>query len=354
MRSSCNVFALSALLAILVPHLAAAQGGPPGGRPATAVESVVVQPGELRATVRAVGTVLADASALLRAEVPGQVIGLHFDDGQEVAAGARLFSIEATVLEAEANEARANLEQSEAAYNRAKELIADKLVSDTDFDTARANYNVGMARLLSSEARLSKTVIRAPFDGFVGLRRINIGDYATIGQELVDVVKLDPLRVEFSVPETLLAQLQPGQSVELSVGAYPGELFTGTITAVAPQIDVAGHSVTLRARLPNDDLRLRPGLFAQVNVTLATNPSALLVPEQAIWPIGNEKTLFIIEDGKAVQRTVQLGQREPGRVEIVSGLSPGDEVVTAGQMKIYNGAAVRSIPAQGTGEAAQP
>lgn len=342
------------LCVLCLPGALWAQGGPPGGRQ-VAVETIVVEPVPLRSSARAVGTLLADASATLRAEVPGQIVGLHFEDGQSIARGDRLYSIEATVLEAEVNEARANVEQSEAAYNRAKELIDDRLISATDFDTARANYNVGVARLLSSEARLSKTVIRAPFDGFVGLRQINIGDYATIGQELVDVVRLDPLRVEFSVPETLLGQLAPGQDVRVSVGTYPGETFRGTITAVAPQVDVAGHSVTLRAELPNSDLRLRPGLFAQVDITLKEKGDALLVPEQAVWPVGNDKTLYVVEDGKAVQKIVTLGERRPGVVEVVSGLEPGSEVVTAGQMKIFDGAAVRTLPiGPSSGDGAQP
>lgn len=320
-----------------------AQGGPPGGPPTT-VESTVVKPQQLRSSVHAVGTVLADASARLRAEAPGQILQLHFEDGQQVARGDRLFTIEATVLEAEVNEARANVEQSEAAYNRAKELIKSQLVSATDYDSARANYNVAVARLLSSEARLSKTVIRAPFDGTVGLRMINIGDYATIGQELVDVVRLDPLRLDFSIPETLLAHVKPGQNIDVSVGAYPGELFEGIISAIAPAIDVAGHSVAIRARLPNPDLKLRPGLFARVSVTMDVKPDALMVPEQAIWPIGQDKTVFVVIDGKAVQKTVQIGQRQDNLVEVVSGLSPGDEVVTAGQLKIFDGAAVNTIP----------
>ena len=341
---------LFALALLVVPVLAGAQGGPPGGR-STTVESIVVQPAPLRNSVRAVGSVLADASALLRAEVPGQIVGLHFEDGQRVGAGDELYSVEATVLEAEVNEARANAEQAEAAYNRARELIDDKLVSATEFDTARAAYNVAIARLRSSEARLSKTVIRAPFDGTAGLRRINIGDYATIGQELVDVVRLDPLRVEFTVPETQLAQVREGQEVQVSVGAYPNEVFTGTVTAISPQIDVAGRSVTLRARLPNPDFKLRPGLFAQISITLDVNNDALLVPEQAIWPIGNDKTVFVVIDGKATQRVVQIGQRLPGMVEILDGLSAGDELVTAGQMKLYDGAAVNTIPAIGVPEA---
>lgn len=336
----------SVLSLLLISPLVLAQGGPPGGF-ATTVESQVVKPQVLRSTVHAVGTVLADASATLRAEAPGQILRLHFEDGQQVKKGSALFSIEATVLEAEVNEARANVEQSEAAYNRAKELITNRLISATDYDTARANYNVAVARLLSSEARLSKTIIRAPFDGTAGLRRINVGDYATIGQELVDIVQLNPLRLDFNVPETLLSHVKPGQVVEVTVGAYPDDRFAGEITAIAPAIDVDGHNVAIRARLPNPDLKLRPGLFAQVTVTMAVKPTALMVPEQAIWPIGLDKTIFVVEDGKAQQRNIRTGQRQDGLVEVVSGLAAGDEIVVAGQMKIFDGASVTTIPAAG-------
>jgi len=329
---------------LLLPALAIAQGGPPGARQVT-VESMVVAPQRLESTVAAVGTVLADASATLRAEVPGQVIERHFEDGDRVRKGDPLFSVEATVLEAEANEARATVEQSEAAYTRAQELIKNKLISATDFDTARANYNVAVARLNSAQARLSKTVIRAPFEGYAGLRRINVGDYLTIGQEVVNVVRLDPLRVDFSVPETMLARVQPGLAINVSVGAFPGENFEGVVTAVDPQIDVIGHNLDVRAQLPNSDLRLRPGLFAQVAVTLAVKPDAIMVPEEAIWPIGNDKTLYVIEEGIAIRRIVQIGDRKPGYVEIVSGLAAGEEIVVAGQMKLFEGAAVKTVPA---------
>jgi len=332
---------------MLLPVMVLAQGGPPGNRQVT-VETIVAETTELESTVDAVGTVLADASAVLRAEVPGQIVERHFEEGQQASKGDRLFSIEATVLEAEVNEARANVEQSEAAYKRAQELVKSQLISATDFDTARANYNVSVARLHSAESRLSKTVIRAPFDGFIGLRRINVGDYATIGQELVNVVRLDPLRVDFSVPETLLARVRPGQTIAVTVGAFRDEVFEGVVTAIDPQIDVAGHSMAVRARLPNTDLKLRPGLFAQVAVRLAVNPKALLVPEEAIWPIGNDKILYIVEDGVANQRVVTIGDRTPGFVEIVAGLSAGEELVVAGQMKLYPGASVRTIPAANT------
>jgi len=269
-------------------------------------------------------------------------MAVHFREGQPLEKGAKLYSIEATVLEALVNEARANANRSEAALTRAQELHAKQLISGTDFDTARANYDVDVARLRSSQARLSKTVIRAPFDGFVGLRRINIGDYATIGQELVDVVQLNPLRVDFSIPETLLPKVRPDQPVKVTVDAYPDDVFGGSITAVAPKSDVRGHSLEVRASLPNDHLKLRPGLFVRVTVSLGARQDAIIIPEQAIWPIGQNKTVYVVVDGKAQQRVVKLGERRPGTVEIIAGLEPGETVVTAGQMKLYEGAAVRS------------
>ena len=331
-----------ALLLLACASAALAQGGPPGGR-AIAVETSVVARSELATGVRAVGTLVAEASATLRAEVPGQILAVHFDEGQPLEKGAPLYSIEATVLEAEVNEARANTSRSEAALKRAQELFAKQLISGTDYDAARANYDVDVARLRSSQARLSKTIIRAPFDGYVGLRRINIGDYATIGQELVDVVQLNPLRVAFSVPETLLPEIRPGQPIAVTVDAYPGEAFGGRITAVAPQTDVAGHSLEVRASLPNEELKLRPGLFVRIDVSLGTKADAIVIPEQAIWPVGQDKIVYVVVDGVARQRVVEIGIRQPGTVEVVQGLEPGEVIVTAGQMKLYDGANVRPV-----------
>jgi len=330
------------LLSLLALFVGIPAFGQDGGY-AVSVESAEVTASAMESSVTAVGTIIAEASATLRAEVPGQIKAVHFREGQRVAQGDRLFSIEATVLEAEVNEARANVARSESAFTRAQELHAKRLISGTDYDAARANYDVDRARLLSSQARLSKTVVRAPFDGFVGLRRINVGDYATIGQELVDLVQLDPLRVDFSVPETLLPKVLPDLPIEIRVDAYPGDVFTGTIAAVSPQSDVQGHSMEVRANLPNGELKLRPGLFVRVKVSLGVKEDAMLIPEQAIWPIGQNKTVYVVEDGKAYQRIVMLGERQPGAVEIISGLEFGEVIVTAGQMKLYDGAAVKSV-----------
>jgi membrane fusion protein (multidrug efflux system) len=294
---------------------------------------------------------LADASAELRTEVPGQILAIHFEEGQYVEQGARLFSIEATVLEADVNEARANAQRSQAAFERAQQLYEKRLISAADYDAAKANNNVDTARLLSSEARLVKTIIRAPFAGFTGLRKTNVGDYATVGQALVDLVRLDPLRVDFSVPETELAKVKTGQPVSVSVAAYPGRTFVGKVIAIAPHADVAGHSIQVRGSLPNPELLLRPGLFAQIEIALESRTDAIVVPEQAIWPVGQDKTVFVVVDGKAVQTVVQLGERRPGLVEVIDGIEVGDEIVTAGHMKLYDGVAVESVTAASTSTA---
>lgn len=335
-----RLFNIVSFLTLAMPLPVFGQGGPQGGM-GVSVETIEVRASELESSVNTVGTLLSEASATLRSEMPGQILAVHFDEGQLIAKGDKLYSLDAVVLEAEVNEARANAARSEAAFNRSKELHAKQLVSATEYDIARANFDVDTARLLSSRARLSKTVIRAPFDGFVGLRRINVGDYATIGQEMVDVVSLDPLRVDFSLPETLLSKVRPGQSVEVAADAYPGEEFVGKITAIAPKADVRGHNLEVRASLPNADLKLRPGLFVSVKVSLGIKPDAVVIPEQAIWPVGQNKIVFVVVDGKAEQRIVKLGERQPGAVEVVSGLEVGEIIVTAGQMKLYDGAAVQ-------------
>jgi membrane fusion protein (multidrug efflux system) len=339
-----------ALLALVGMSPAFGQSGSRGDA-AVAVETATVKVGTLESSVKAIGTLTAEASATLRAEIPGQVMAVHFREGQPLSRGAELYSIEATVLEADVNEAVANVNRSEAALKRAEELRAKQLISGTDYDAARANYDVDVARLRSSRARLEKTVIRAPFDGFVGLRRINVGDYATVGQELVDVVQLDPLRVDFSVPEILLPKVKAGLAVEVTVDAYPDDVFSGTVIAVAPRAEVQGHSLEVRASLPNDELKLRPGLFVRISIALGANPNAIVVPEQAIWPIGQDKTVFVVNDGKAELRVVKLGERQPGLVEVIEGLSAGEVIVIAGQMKLHDGAKVRSVDGASAGSA---
>lgn len=336
----------SLLLAASITPMAFAQGGPPGGMQMP-VETAQVAAQPLEDSLATVGTLRADESVVLRPEIAGRIAKIHFEDGARVKAGAVLFSLDDSLLRAEVNEAAANVERSRRAFERAEELVGRQLVARSEHDNAKAAYGVDEARLASARARLDKLAIRAPFDGVVGLRQVSPGDFVEVGQALVNLVRLDPMQVDFRLPEVHLGRIAPGQPVKLVVDAYPGRSFEGSISAIDPQIDTSGRSALVRARVGNGDGLLRPGLFARVEVVLSRRADALVVPEQAIWPLGDKRHVFRVEDGVARLVEVQTGQRLPGKVEIVSGLSAGDVVVIAGQPKLRDGMPVMALPPPG-------
>jgi len=262
-----------------------------------------------------------------------------------------LFSLDSALAQADLNETKANLENSRRADARARELAAKQLIARSDLDKAAAALGVDQSRAASARTRLDKTQIRAPFDGVVGLRAVSAGDYVKSGDALVDLVRMDPIEVDLRVPEVVLSSVAVGQKINLGVDSYPDQAFTGTVVAIAPTVELGGRSVLLRARLENSDGKLRPGMSARVQIVLGTNASALMVPEQAIWPNGEEKMVYIVKDGIAKLVPVTLGARQPGLVEVVTGLKAGDEVVTAGQMKLHDGSKVMTAPAKPPGSA---
>ena len=180
----------------------------------------------------------------------------------------------------------------------------------------------------------------------VGLRKVSVGDFVNVGQDMVNLEQIDPLKADFRVAEVYLGAVKPGQRIELGVDAFPGEQFAGEVYAIDPLIDESGRSIVLRARLPNVDGRLRPGLFVRVMLVLNEREGAIKVPEQALMPQGQDQFVFRVVDGKAALTKVTAGIRRDGMVEIVEGLGPDDEVVTAGQLKIRDGAPVKPVDAE--------
>ncbi|MGD9585133.1 MAG: efflux RND transporter periplasmic adaptor subunit [Lysobacterales bacterium] len=312
-----------------------------GQRPATVVEAATIAPEPLPSTFETVGSLIADEAVVIRPEVVGAIEKIHFNEGERVEAGKLLFTLDGALTEADLNEAKANLESSQRAYRRALELAGRHLISSADLDTATATLGVDRARAASARTRLAKTLIRAPFDGVLGLREVSVGEYVSAGQALISLVRLDPIELDLRVPEVVLSRLALGQQVQVVVDAYRSDIFNGEIVAIAPSVDPASRSVALRARLANGDGRLRPGMSVRASIELGNSGTALLVPEQAIWPQGEAKMVYRIEQGVAHLVPVTLGTRLPGRVEVVSGLKPGDIVVTSGQLKIGDGAPVR-------------
>lgn len=327
-------------LLLVMPCLAMAQPGPPGDH-ATPVEAVAVTVQALNAGLSSVGTLVAEDAVVIRPEIAGIIDKMHVADGARVKAGEPLYSLESQLLRAEHNEAAANIERSRRSYARAEDLAKRQLIARSEYDDAKANLGVDKARLTSAAIRLAKTTIRAPFDGIVGLHQVSLGDYVEVGQAMVNLVRLDPMQVDFRVPENHLAQVTPGQRVDVRIDAFPGKAFSGQVIALDPQVDVASRSVLVRASVANKESLLRPGLFARVDVVLARQAAAILVPERALWPIADHNYVFRVRDGKAQQVEVRTGQRLPGMVEIAEGLQPGDVVITAGQPKVHDGAAVQ-------------
>lgn len=327
---------------------AAGPGGPPGGMPPTAVETVRVRMRSLPNQFETVATLRADESILVRPEVAGRIQKIHFAEGRNVAAGALLFTLDDALTRADLNEANANLLNSKRAYTRANELASRQLIAKSALDTLQADLTVNQARAASARTRLSKSQIRAPFSGVTGLRTVSEGDYVNVGQELVQLVRLDPIELDMRAPEVVLSSLAVGQKLDFGVDAYRGEMFSATVVAIAPTVDAGGRSVALRARLENPDRKLRPGMSARARITLATNGRALMVPEQAIWPNGEQKMVYVVTGGVAKLVPVTLGIRQPGLVEVTSGIKDGDEVVVTGQLKLRDGAKVKTQPASDT------
>ena len=340
---------------------AAGAGGPPGGMQLP-VEAITVQTSALVAGLQTVGSLRADESVVVRPEVAGRIQRIHFSEGGRVSAGQPLFTLDGSLAQASLNEANANLDNSRRAAARAGELSKSQLIARSDYDTARASLGVDQARAASARTALSKMTLRAPFSGQIGLREVSVGEFVNVGQALVTLVRLDPIEVDFSVPETVLAQIRSGQQVGVTVDAYPGDTFSGEVVAIDPVVDANSRSARLRAQIPNPDGRLKPGQFAKLQLDTSgdgrggDNAAALLVPEQALMQDGDTRYVYTVVDGKASKTVVKTGARVPGMVQVVEGLKGGDVVITAGQGKpmMHDGAAVMVLPPPPTGAAGAP
>jgi membrane fusion protein (multidrug efflux system) len=322
------------------PPAGAAGKGAPGIGAAMVVEAAKVMLQSLPQTITAVGSLRSDESITVRPEVAGRIRDIAFQEGQHVAKGATLVRLDPAVNAAEVEQARANLKLAQSKYNRAVELSQQNFISGQARDEAENNLRVAEAAVALAAARLAKTEIKAPFSGIIGLRVVSVGDYVKEGQDVVNLESIDPLKVDFRVPEIYLSQVQVGQTLTVALDALPGKSFEGRVLAVNPLIDAAGRSVVLRAVVRNTDASLRPGMFARVKLITRDAKEALVVPEQAIVPQGDEQYVFRVVDGKAARVKIDIGQRRDGKVEVLKGLGPSDVVVTAGQLKLRDGVPV--------------
>lgn len=322
-----------------------------GGRGPTPVEVARAEAKASESAIRSVGTLMSDESVTVSAEQTGRIVEIRFQEGQSVKAGDLLVKLDDSVLQAELADARSRLSLAEGNLRRASTLSKTGAGTERASDEAKSAQETARAALDLAQVRLSKTDIRAPFDGTVGLRLQSVGAFVQPGQAMVNLEKIDVLKLDFKVPELFLAQIRPGQSVEIAVDAIPGRTFTGEIYAINPLVDVNGRALSIRARLANKDGLLRPGLFARVGIRRHAGERVVIVPEGAIVPRVNGPVVFRVENGKALETPVRLGERRSGAVEIVSGVSAEDTVVVAGHARLRDGAAVEVIAAQAQAKA---
>jgi membrane fusion protein (multidrug efflux system) len=307
---------------------------------AIAVEAATARGAVTTTDIRAIGSLRSDESVQIASEVAGRIEEIPFAEGGTVNAGDILVRLDDSLVEAEVADAKARFDLAEANYDRAKQLSRTGHVTEKAIDEAVSTRETARAALELQRVRLAKHVIKAPFSGRVGLRKVSPGGFIGVGTPIVNLEKIDVLKVDFKLPELFLPSVGVGQAVDLLVDAQPGHTFTGEIYAIDPQVDVNGRALALRARLPNADFLLRPGLFARVLVKGKQTRQVVLAPESAVVPRGGETFVYRIDQGKAFEVKVKLGERRGPEVEILEGLAPETLVVTAGQLKLRDGAAV--------------
>lgn len=320
----------------------AAMMGPP---PPAVITTTTVTEQSWRPRLQAVGSVVAVQGISVANEVPGLVREILFESGQRVAAGDVLLRLDDDVDQATLRGLEAALELAKLRFQRATRLIKERSVSQSDVDTARAELSDAQAQVASQRALIAKKVVRAPFSGTLGLRAVSLGQYLPAGSEIAPLQALDPIFVDFSLPERRLGELRVGQTLEVTVDAHPDRPQAGELGAISPGVDAVTRMVRLRGRLANPEGLLRPGMFAKVSLDLGRTDSVLTLPQVAISyaPYGDAVFVVTEQDGQTTvqQRQVRTGAVIDQRVVIEDGLSAGERVVLTGQVKLRNGMAVQ-------------
>jgi membrane fusion protein (multidrug efflux system) len=308
------------------------------GPPPAVVEAVAVTPGTLRDEIDLVGQLEADESVHVRPEIDGVVAAIAFEEGQEVAAGALLVRLRNEEQRARLAEAEAERVLSERAHERAQQLAGEGVLSAAELDRTLAERDAARARVERARVDVERTEIHAPFAGVLGPRLVSPGDRVTEDTALVQLDATASLKLLLTVPEVLMPAVREGMPVTVMVAPWPGEEFPGAVYFVAPTLDPQNRRLLLKAHVPNPTRRLRPGLFATARVEIARRDEVLVVPESALVHEAQGAYVWrVAADGTAARTAVQTGLRRAGRVEITSGLSGGDRVVTAGTNKLAPG-----------------
>ncbi len=315
--------------------------------PAETVTTYQVQPQQWDAQLNAVGSLAAVQGVTVSAEVPGKVVAIAFQSGATVKAGDLLLRQDTSVEEARLPGAEATIVLARANLDRTRSLLAQDAGSQVDYDTALANHSLAVAETEQLKAAIAKKTIRAPFAGKLGIRLVNLGQILKEGEAIVSLQTVDPIFADFALPQQAVARLQPGIPVRLTTDTWPGQAFTGKITALAAEVDANTRNLSLQATIANPKQLLRPGMFARVAVGLPGRNEVLAIPATSVLYAPYGDSVFIVEDhkdeksgqaGKVLRQLfVRLGEKRGDFVAAVSGLKGGETVVSTGVFKLRNG-----------------
>ncbi len=356
------MIAVIGALVLFKRHQFAAFAGMKWTMPPTAVTSLIVKEEAWQPTLSAVGTVQAVNGVTVSTDLPGIAEKITFESGRQVRQGDPLVKLDTKQEEAQLNSAEARMQLARSNLDRQKGLLQKRVSAQSDYDTSEAEYKEAEASVAEIKATIERKLIRAPFDGVLGIRQVNLGQYMKSGDPVVPLQSLDPIYVNFSLPQQRLKDLAEGREVQVKADGLPGEVFSGKITSVNAVIDEATRNVMVQATLENSGQKLRPGMFVNADVMLPAKEKVLALPSTAINYAPYGDTVFIVEkmkdkDGKVYdgvrQQIVQLGASRGDQVAVVSGIKPGEEVVTSGGFKLAPKASVqRNNDAQPSNSAA--
>lgn len=352
LRSAFPTFAMLALMACGQGDAAKGPGGPGGPAPSVIVSTV--QPMAFADRIEAVGTAYARESTTIASTVTERVVRLNFRDGEYVRRGDVIAELARGEESAGLSEAQARLTEAQQQLARLRQLQQRGFATNARVDEQQALVDAARAQAGGAQAQIGDRVIRAPFSGVVGLRRISPGATVTAGTEIATISDLSQIKLDFSLPETFLSAMRIGQAIEARAAAYPDQLFRGQVESIEATVDPVTRSVTVRAMLPNPDARLKPGMLLTVNV-LANPRTTLAVPELAVVAERDRSFVFKVDsENTALKTPIEIGARQEGMIEVRRGLTTGDRIVAEGTIKVRDGGKVRTAPTpQASGRAAE-
>ena len=317
--------------------------------PPEAVTTVVAKREQWSSSMNVIGSVEAVQGVTVAADLPGTVAKILFDSGKSVHEGDVLVELDTRQERAQLASLEAQRDLAKVNYDRYQELSRQGVISRQEYDKASADQRQSDANVAEIKATIQRKTIRAPFSGILGIRKINLGEYLAAGGPIVSLQALNPIYVDFGVPQQNAGQIQVGRTIRVTREALAGKVFSGRITALDSVIDENTRNIQVQATLPNPGSKLRPGMFVQVDLNLGASQPAITLPASAISYAPYGDSVFVVTDLKdpkgnsykgVRQQFVKVGPSRGDQVAILSGLNPGDEVVSSGVFKLRNGAAV--------------